>query len=221
MNSSASVRRNCILIQKKWQQFSEKIVVLQPITFRTKREYNLHRILRAVDRNTLLSKLNEDDVCRTSETLKPPAEVLNDFKDHRRLSLTPKKSLTNVVSSSSLVYREIKSISLIVRIMMRNYCENWLTKVLKFRYPENDRVARKRVEKELKVINQLNFSGYFLITWDIVQYSRRRGFMHVGRVVGANSIVSYCLGITDICPIELDLYFEKILKLKPKITARF
>jgi DNA polymerase-3 subunit alpha len=64
---------------------------------------------------------------------------------------------------------------------MRNYCEKLAYQGLKFRYPENDEAARKRVEKELKVINQLNFSGYFLITWDIVQHSRRRGFMHVGR----------------------------------------
>jgi DNA polymerase-3 subunit alpha/error-prone DNA polymerase len=62
------------------------------------------------------------------------------------------------------------------------------------------------VEKELKVIDELKFSGYFLINWDIIQYSSM-GFMHIGS--GANSIISYCLGITNICPLELDLYFER------------
>ena len=45
--------------------------------------------------------------------------------------------------------------------------------------------------------------------------------MHVGRGSGANSIVSYCLGITDICPIELDLYFERFLNLNRKSPPDF
>jgi DNA polymerase-3 subunit alpha/error-prone DNA polymerase len=61
-------------------------------------------------------------------------------------------------------------------------------------------LARARVEKELKVIDELKFSGYFLINWDIIQYSNSMGFMHIGRGSGANSIISYCLGITNICP---------------------
>ncbi|MDH6210467.1 DNA-directed DNA polymerase III PolC [Chryseobacterium sp. BIGb0186] len=47
------------------------------------------------------------------------------------------------------------------------------------------------------------------------------GFMHVGRGSGANSIVSYCLGITDICPLELDLYFERFLNLNRKTPPDF
>jgi DNA polymerase-3 subunit alpha/error-prone DNA polymerase len=62
-------------------------------------------------------------------------------------------------------------------------------------------LARARVEKELKVIDELKFSGYFLINWDII-HSNSMGFMHIGRGSGANSIIS-CLGITNICPLEL------------------
>ena len=45
--------------------------------------------------------------------------------------------------------------------------------------------------------------------------------MHVGRGSGANSIVAYCLGITDICPLELDLYFERFLNLNRKTPPDF
>jgi DNA polymerase III alpha subunit len=79
------------------------------------------------------------------------------------------------------------------------------------RYGDQNLEAKKRVEKEIKVIDDLGFSAYFLITWDIIQYSNSKGFMHIGRGSGANSIVSYCLGITNICPIELNLYFERFL----------
>ena len=74
-------------------------------------------------------------------------------------------------------------------------------------------MSKKRVEIELKVIDELEFSGYYLINLDINRYSNSKGFMHIGRGSGANSIIAYCLGITDICPLELDLYFERFLNL--------
>jgi DNA polymerase-3 subunit alpha/error-prone DNA polymerase len=67
----------------------------------------------------------------------------------------------------------------------------------------------------------LEFSGYFLITWDIVQYSISKGFLHIGRGSGANSIIAYCLDITNICPLELDLYFERFLNVNRKTPPDF
>ncbi|MGZ3957468.1 MAG: helix-hairpin-helix domain-containing protein, partial [Flavisolibacter sp.] len=79
------------------------------------------------------------------------------------------------------------------------------------RYGKGNKPARERLEKELKIINELGFNSYFLINNDIVHYARSRGFYHVGRGSGANSIVAYCLGITDVDPLELNLYFERFL----------
>jgi DNA polymerase-3 subunit alpha len=63
----------------------------------------------------------------------------------------------------------------------------------------------------LKVIEELDFAAYFLITWDIIRYAQTAGYYHVGRGSGANSIVAYCLFITDVDPLELDLYFERFI----------
>lgn len=52
---------------------------------------------------------------------------------------------------------------------------------------------------------------YFLITWDFIRHAKSKGYPHVGRGSGANSIVAYCMGITDVDPIELDLYFERFI----------
>ena len=79
------------------------------------------------------------------------------------------------------------------------------------RYGKKNKIAFDRLNKELKIINDLGFNSYFLINNDIVQYATTRGFYHVGRGSGANSIVAYCLGITDVDPIELNLYFERFL----------
>jgi len=67
----------------------------------------------------------------------------------------------------------------------------------------------------------MGFSAYFLISWDIVRYSMSRGFYHVGRGSGANSIVAYCLKITDVDPIELNLYFERFLNPKRSLPPDF
>ena len=53
--------------------------------------------------------------------------------------------------------------------------------------------------------------SFFLINYDILDYAKKNNFFHVGRGSGANSIVAYILGITDVDPIELDLYFERFI----------
>src|SRR5690606_20563359 len=79
------------------------------------------------------------------------------------------------------------------------------------RYGAHNEQALAKIKTELKVIFELDFCAYFLITWDIIQYSISKGYYHVGRGSGANSTVAYCLRITDVDPLELDLYFERFL----------
>ena len=83
-----------------------------------------------------------------------------------------------------------------------------------YRYGKQNSEAKKRISHELEIIDKLGFSAYFLITWDIVRYSMSRGFYHVGRGSGANSIVAYCLKITNVDPIDLNLYFERFINPK-------
>ena len=57
----------------------------------------------------------------------------------------------------------------------------------------------------------MKFTEYFLIVWDIVREARQRGMLLIGRGSAANSIVAYCLGLTQVDPIELNLYFERFM----------
>jgi DNA polymerase III alpha subunit len=84
-------------------------------------------------------------------------------------------------------------------------------KGLHYRYPSPTPLILERLETELSTIEQLNFTPYFLINWDIVRFASEQGFFHIGRGSGANSLVAYCLRITDVDPIELDLYFERFI----------
>ena len=81
------------------------------------------------------------------------------------------------------------------------------------RYGVDKEDISERIDKELAVIREKGFVSYFLINWDIVQFAQRRQFFYVGRGSGANSIVAYCLYITNVDPLSLDLYFERFINL--------
>ena len=69
-----------------------------------------------------------------------------------------------------------------------------------------------RLEQELKMIQQMKFSGYFLIVWDFIRYAREQGIpVGPGRGSAAGSLVSYALQITDLDPLQYDLLFERFL----------
>ncbi|MFN8179185.1 MAG: error-prone DNA polymerase [bacterium] len=69
----------------------------------------------------------------------------------------------------------------------------------------------RQLEKELDLIHELDYGGYFLTMHEIVQFCRRKNILCQGRGSAANSAVCYCLGITSIDPVRLDLLFERFL----------
>jgi error-prone DNA polymerase len=70
---------------------------------------------------------------------------------------------------------------------------------------------RAQIAHELDLIRRLGLAGYFLIVWDIVRFARREGVLCQGRGSAANSVVCYCLGITAIDPVRMELLFERFL----------
>jgi error-prone DNA polymerase len=79
------------------------------------------------------------------------------------------------------------------------------------RYRPYTERARRQIERELSLIEQLNLAGYFLIVWDLVRYCRTQGILVQGRGSAANSAVCYSLGITAVDPVEMELLFERFL----------
>jgi error-prone DNA polymerase len=71
--------------------------------------------------------------------------------------------------------------------------------------------VRSQLQKELGLIDELEYAGYFLTMWEIVEYCRRKSILCQGRGSAANSAVCYCLGITAIDPVRMDLLFERFL----------
>lgn len=197
------------------QLSTEKAVILHPVSFQSKKDFNAHRLLRAIDNNLLLSKLPVSEQGEVHHQMLPVDELLLVFQEFPQIiqntqfifnassvdfDFSPERSENQQCYSGS----KEKDWEL-----LKNLCEEGLP----YRYPAMTDQIRQRIESELKTIQQMNFVSYFLINWDIVSYAISKGYYHVGRGSGANSIVAYLLKITDVDPIELDLYFERFINL--------
>ena len=89
----------------------------------------------------------------------------------------------------------------LARLVEMGAHERWGT----LRTPKHD----AQLAHELQMIAKLRLPGYFLIVWDIVRFSRREGILCQGRGSAANSAVCFCLGITAVDPIRMELLFER------------
>jgi DNA polymerase-3 subunit alpha len=192
-----------------------KLVALHEVSFASKIHFNMHRLLRAIDHNTVLSKLEPTQQAKGLEMIMPKEELLAAYAAYPHIIANTENLLAGCnmhfdfgkLSNKNLRFYTGDPVADVN--LLRSECMKGLT----YRYPNPDdyKGAYTRMEKELEVIMKMQFSSYFLINWDITQYARHKSYYHVGRGSGANSIVAYLLGITDVDPIELDLYFERFI----------
>lgn len=198
----------------------ERCVILATVSF-AKDDFRFHCQLRSIDNNILISQLTKDMVGSREEIFIPRADLMQHYKQVPQLIRN-----TNALLAQCSFDFDFKKIKNKATFTGNRYNDKQL--LLKYstdgfvrRYAKNDAVAVERIKRELEIIENLNFSSYFLITDDICRYARNRDFHYVGRGSGANSAVAYCLGITDVDPIALNLPFERFLNPKRQSPPDF
>ncbi len=206
-----------------WKHRLDKLLALQTVSFTDKKGFNTHRLLRAIDNNTLLSKLapseqgSETHVFRSEDSLKKtfaefPQLIQNTqtLLQQCRVEFDFSKEVPNnqraYTNSETLDYKLLKKLTY---------------DGLSYRYATPTNKVLDRIKKELDIIREKGYVSYFLINWKILKYARSKGYFYVGRGSGANSVVAYLLRITDVDPIELDLYFERFINLYRKNPPDF
>lgn len=202
----------------------DKMLFLQPMTFRNKRDFNTHRLLRAIHLNTLLSKLPTTEQTSSTEVFLPLTSLEEQVKDHwdiyeqtKRLVDTCHVYFTFGDDSTPQNPSSYNGSKEEDELLLRELCAEGLD----YRYPTVTDEIIERIEKEIAIISEKHYLSYFLITWDFCSYARSKGYFYVGRGSGANSIVAYLLRITDVDPLELDLYFERFINLYRKSPPDF
>ncbi|MBY0424257.1 MAG: PHP domain-containing protein, partial [Cytophagales bacterium] len=194
-------------------KYPEKLLALSPVTFRDSQDFHTHHVLQAIDQNALLSKLDTRFTAKSDEYFQPIEQVEHAFAQYPFLIENAKRLLANCTmemeegflyspkNRKSFTGSPGQDLEMLRSLALKGY---------ERRYGESLE-ALDRIEKELSIIHELHFSAYFLITYDIIQFAGSKGYHHVGRGSGANSIVAYCLGISNVDPLELDLYFERFI----------
>lgn len=190
-----------------------KLVVLAPVTFSCKKDFNAHRLLRAIDNNTLLSKLPKSEEAQPDEIVVTEDQLRMTFIEFPMIVKNTQILIGDCTIHFNFSSNKNKKCFLGSKAedyeLIRKQCNEGLL----YRYGTLHVATNitDRIEKEMKLIQEMDFCSYFLINWDMVNYARSQNYFYVGRGSGANSMVAYLLRITDVDPIELDLYFERFI----------
>ncbi len=170
-------------------------------------EIDIHRVLRAIDQNTAISRLRPGDAAPPDAYLAGPAEY------EKRFSVCP-EAIENTRKLAERITFSRPDFGIVMPPYETGDPKHAATHLrqaaytgARKRYGEISETVADRLEHELAIISQMGFDAYFLIVADIVARSPRT----CGRGSGAASLVAYCLGITNVCPVKHNLYFERFL----------
>lgn len=188
-----------------------RLLVYAPGTFTNKADFNTHRLLRAIHNNCLLSKVEPEEQAPPDELFYSDEQLRLLYRDYPHLLRNTERLLQDCYIDFEFHCNKNRklytaSVQEDYQLLLQLCREN-----LHYRYPNPGKEFHDRFNKEIEAITQQGFTSYFLINWDIVRYAQSKNYYYVGRGSGANSLVAYLLRITDVDPIDLDLYFERFI----------
>ncbi len=205
---------------EKWNDYLDRIVVLHTVSFANDEDFKLHKVLRAIQKNTIISKINNEDLAFADEVFFDEEKFHNYYGEYPQII----KNTFDLLERCELI--DFKMGMNKNKSRFNNHIDKEISEGLdyeklvylvekgaKYRYKEITQIVRERIDKELKVIREGKYVSYFLINHDIISFAQNKGFYYIGRGSGANSVVAYCLKITDVDPIDLDLYFERFINI--------
>ncbi len=188
-----------------------KTVASNPVYFLNKSDFELHKTVSAIRLNSNIDNIPAGNLVDNEYFFKDIYQLNNIFKN---ISAAVQNSLIIAENCNvDLRLNEYKFPNFEVSPDQNSFSLLWekCFAGLSQRYSPVTEEAIGRLKMELQVIREMNFTDYFLVVWDIVNEAKRRGMVTIGRGSAANSIVSFCLGLTDVDPIKYNLYFERFL----------
>jgi DNA-directed DNA polymerase III PolC len=172
-------------------------------------EWTRHRLLRAIALNTTLSALPPTELWPRQAWLCSAGELARHFPDcpdalHAAEEIAERCSYSIPIGNRTVPPRIADTAGAFDQLRVLTL------EGARWRYPVITDELQQRLDLELEIIGKKGFADYFLVVRDIV----RHGPTHCGRGSVANSVVSYCLGITHVDPIASKLVFERFLNLE-------
>src|SRR6267378_2221495 len=187
------------------------LVATNNVHFLRPEEHLHHRAVNAIRTGGLLTTVAPPEITTGEAWFKPAAEMQKSFPDHPEwlqatLEIADRCNLQ--LELGKLIFPEC---AVPEGETPDSYLEKGSFEGALKRYPSVTPEVHSRLIRELEVIRKWNLSPYFLLVLDIVEEARRRGIPAVARGSAASSMVTYCLGISRVCPLRWGLYFERFL----------
>jgi DNA polymerase III subunit alpha len=187
------------------------LVATNNVYFLRPEEHLHHRAVNAIRTGGLLTTVAPPEITTGEAWFKPAAEMQKLFPDHPEWL----EATREIASRCNLQLELGKLIFPEFPVPDGESAFSFLWKLsfdgARKRYKPLRPEVLSRLTHELEVIEKLHLAPYFLLVWDIVEEARRRGIPAVARGSAASSMVTYCLGISRVCPLRWGLYFERFL----------
>lgn len=194
------------------------LIALSTVKYLTSDEYFDLQVLNAISTNQKMDPNQLREIHHGNQYLKSPTQFINEFENadlsdavYQAQQLIEKVDLQLVFPKTQLPHYATPK-----RKSSQEYLRELCEKGLKQRLQKVDNVNyekyQARLDHELSVIHRMGFDDYFLIVWDVTDFSHRHDILvGPGRGSAAGSLVAYTLFITDVDPIQYNLLFERFL----------
>ncbi|HMD33176.1 MAG TPA: DNA polymerase III subunit alpha [Candidatus Acidoferrales bacterium] len=187
------------------------IVATNNVHFLSPEEYLHHRVLNAIRTGALVSQISPPEIANPGAWFKSGSEMRWAFTDHPEAL----RATLEIAERTNLQLPLGRTIFPEFPVPDGETPFSFLWKLCfegaRRRYQPLRPEVLARLTHELEVIDRLKLAPYFLLVWDIAEEARRRGIPAVARGSAASSIVTYCLGVSRVCPLRWGLYFERFL----------
>ena len=182
-------------------------VCTNDVHFVSKSESSLRKLMHAIDENTTIAHIKfENNEEQYMKSIKEMKRIFSRYPDALKNTLIISGRCRFDYSLNKPVFPKID-----IQEDKFSYLKKMCLSGAKRLYGKITDNIMSRLEYELKTIDTLGFTEYFLIVKDIVDYAKSKGIPCVGRGSAGDSIVSYTLGITQVDPVKYNLYFERFL----------
>ena len=200
-------------------EYDIPLVATNDCFFQNEGKFAAHQVLTCIDKGLTISSDNIRMLTK-EHYLKDPKTMISLFKDipeaientiiiAKRCSFFLKE--INPILPKYPGLENISEADYLSKISFKGLVERFNLSITKFSDDEKNNY-KNRLDKELEIINEMGFAGYFLIVYDFIKWSKENGIpVGPGRGSGAGSIVAWSLSITDLDPIRWGLLFERFL----------
>ncbi|TJW38200.1 MAG: DNA polymerase III subunit alpha, partial [Mesorhizobium sp.] len=188
------------------------LMATNDVLYHTSERRRLQDVLTAIRLNVPVAEAGLELAANAERHLKPPMEMARLFRRHpQALAQTLRFASELSFSLSDLQYNypdEPTESGLGPQAELERLAREGAA----IRYPSGVPAdVTRRIREELALIERLNYARYFLTVYDIVKFARSQGILCQGRGSAANSVVCYCIGITEVGPERIDSLFERFI----------